>query len=484
MKKSGIKSRTFNIMQYEYNPVTGEDLNFNEMNISSGLQHKTIIQWAYVLHDKDVWLEQDEINNPEHKAGEIKPKHWHIVCKTSQQIDVAVISRWFGVPENMIDVPKGTGCFLDCVEYLTHEREIEKDDERGKKHLYDDEEIKASFDFRDALVMRAIKIQRHGKDLSEKDYYRHEVLYNGLSLTEIQATNPTAYINDFATLDKLRKKYITENMPLPLYRANYYISGAGGVGKGVMSEMLARSMYPDIEDDDNLFYKIGGRNVTFENYSGQPVIIWDDKRAPDLLSGLGGRDGVFNVFDNRPTKQVQNIKNSYIRLCNAVNIINGIDDYKTFLDGLSGTYRDKAGNFYEAEDVSQSYRRFPFIINIHEDDFDLLINKGFAEGTREFEQYTEYKGIRGRMQAIAENLNGVDRQTRQRIESSIVKLVVDKHNEIKDTRFAKKSDEELAEFEQQLLNEEWGSPTEIVDEMTEERVMNKHIFRNSNNPFD
>ena len=31
------------------------------------------------LHDKDVWTDTDELENPEHKAGTPKKAHWHVV---------------------------------------------------------------------------------------------------------------------------------------------------------------------------------------------------------------------------------------------------------------------------------------------------------------------------------------------------------------------------------------------------------------------
>ena len=52
--------RVFNIMQYEINPITGEDLHFNETNIISALSHKTFREWAYIYHDKDTYSQKDE----------------------------------------------------------------------------------------------------------------------------------------------------------------------------------------------------------------------------------------------------------------------------------------------------------------------------------------------------------------------------------------------------------------------------------------
>ena len=60
---------------------------------------------------------------------------------------------------------------------------------------------------------------------------------------------------------------------------------------------LARALYPELDDDEDIFFTIGAKNATFEGYDGQPVIIWDDRRDYSLLEELGGRENVFNVFD-------------------------------------------------------------------------------------------------------------------------------------------------------------------------------------------
>lgn len=51
-KKCAKKAKEFNIMQYVAHPETGEGL-FNEAMVKAGLAHKTISDWAYILHDKD-----------------------------------------------------------------------------------------------------------------------------------------------------------------------------------------------------------------------------------------------------------------------------------------------------------------------------------------------------------------------------------------------------------------------------------------------
>lgn len=159
------KSRVFNIMQYEFHPETGEPL-LNEETIKDAVAHRTIKRWAYVAHDRDVYSALDEEQNPEHIKGQTKPKHWHIALEMgSNQAEIGTIAKWFGIPENFVDIAKGKGAFLDIVQYLTHEGE--KQQELGKR-LYEDEEIKANFDFRKELDKRIENRLKYGKDLDGK----------------------------------------------------------------------------------------------------------------------------------------------------------------------------------------------------------------------------------------------------------------------------------------------------------------------------
>lgn len=442
-----IKSRIFNIMQYERHPETGEVL-LLEDKIKDALSHRTIKRYAYICHDEDVYSALDEEHDANHRQGEKKPRHWHIVIEMgSNQVEIGVIAKWFGIADNFVNIAKGHGAFLDCVQYLTHEQE--KQQQLGKR-LYTDDRVIANFDFRTEINKRIERKAKYGKDIDDKTLIRHKVLFEGYSLRQLCAENPLAYQDDYATLDKFRLKYISERAPLPKTRINYYVCGEGGVGKGLICRAIARSLYPNLKYDEDIFFEVGAVGVPFEGYDGQPVIIWNDRRAYDLLRELNGRGNVFNVFDTHPTRSKQNVKYSSVNLCNTVNIVNSVQSYKDFLDGLAGEYEEKSGHRQKAEDKGQSYRRFPFLIPLHEEDFDLLMNKGFYEGTREYEQYIEYRNIRGNMQRIAE-LCGQNDELRRQLESKAVKLVTDKHSEI----VAKveqqiHSAEEIAEYEKML----------------------------------
>ena len=430
-----MKARIFNVMQYERNPETGEDLHFNENNIKECLEHKTIKKWAYILHDKDVYSEKDESDSEGlRKAGDLKPPHWHVVVQVQPALDTSIIAKWLGIPENFVDVPKGRGAFLDCVEYLTHSDE---DQQAQGKHLYGDEEVKASFDWKSELLRRdEIRAKYHKDELSPKEEMRLSVLLQGKTLKQVQAEDPALFLEDESTLRKARATYLS-NMQPPALRINYYIEGQGGVGKGTLSRILAKSLFPNLPDDE-CYFETGASGVMLDGYDGQPVIIWHDKRAAALLKELGGRGNVFNVFDTHPPKIRQNVKFSHASMVNAVNIVNGVESYEDFLDGLAGEYTTRDGTSYEAEDKNQAYRRFPLIICLRESDFDVLVNMGFAYGTFEFEQYIKYKSIQGNFGKVMHRLSGAARDT---LLLSMTEPIVREHRKLEEKENDTRTDE-------------------------------------------
>lgn len=419
-KKKGVRARIFNIMQYENHPETGQPL-LNEEKIKVALlSHASVEKWAYIRHDKDIT-----------EDGSPKSPHWHIVMQTKTAIYLSSIAKWFGIEENFIDIPKGRGAgkFLDCVEYLTHESPAQQD--QGK-HRYADTEVKASegFDWRKELDDRALSRLKYGQVLNPKQQLRAAIMYEGMTLREAQDKYRLAYMEDLSYLKKLRIEYISNQQP-PQLRINYYIQGSSGIGKGLISKAIARSLYPDLEYDEDIFFEVGDTNVAFEGYDGQPVIIWNDKRSGDLFKLLGSRDNIFNVFETHPTSQKQNIKYGSINLCNTVNIVNSVQPWNEFLDGLVGSYTDKNGVIHNAEDKGQSYRRFPLMLVLHEEDFDIMVNKGVLEGNRDFGNVVGEHHLRGNLQKIADRC-GINSQAYSQIERKVVEPVVQKHNEIKD----------------------------------------------------
>ena len=454
-----MKARVFNIMQYEKHPITKEPL-LSEAKIKEALGHKSIKEWGYIIHDKDVYSKDDEVANG-YKQGDEKPKHFHIVCRCDVALELSVIAMWFGISENFIDVPKGRGAFYDCVEYLTHSSIKQK---ALGKYQYKEEEVVANFEWVEELGKRK-KVPAELQELSDRDLIRYKVMYEGMTLIQAVEYDKFNYMNDYDYLKKCRMNYIHRS-PAPILRLNFYVCGDGGIGKGLMCKALARSLCPDLTEDDEIFFKVGSKGSPFEGYDGQPVIIWDDRRAIDLLIELNGRGNVFNIFDTHPTKQRQNIKYGSISLTNSVNIVNSIEPYEDFLNGLSGEYINKNGEKFKSEDKNQSYRRFPFILPIYENDFDLLVNKGFKNNSKEYGDYNAYNRIRGNMQKIA-LLCGNNEPLKKELEKKTVKPVIKEVEEIK-KQYEEKVYTKEKEDEIRAMFKDYGTVTDYTKKIVVE----------------
>ena len=415
-------SRIFNIVSCLINPITNEEL-VDVDEIESVLRkYSTIKKWAYIVHDKDVYTKKDERKNSRHKAGKLKHPHIHIVINTETKgIDVNKIAKWLKIDVRLIEMRKGKGAFNDCLKYLVHSN-------RPDKYQYSCDEVITNIpDYKDR-ASNYKKEDANNVDLSDPDSIENRVLYHGMTLKEVIRVAPDIYRKNTDRLKKHRLEYINLFMEMPKSRVNFYITGMGGTGKGLCSKALARVLIdPNGEKDDSeIFFCVGADKSTFEGYDGQPVLIWDDCRSSTLWNKLGGRENIFNVFDPYPQEIRQNVKFSSVRLVNKINIVNSVQKPSEFLNGLAGKYTDKNGNIQEAEDEGQSYRRFPLIIELSDNSFDLKCNKGVFEGTKEFLNYFTINNICGNFQNIAVSCGDND-VLRNEINAKMLNCVVEKY---------------------------------------------------------
>ena len=462
--KSG---RVFNVVQYEINPITGANLNFGEQNILDCISHKSITRYAYIRHDADHYSEIDCEELKEKgiikTINDIKPPHWHIVLEVPNKCTVSLIAKWLSVPENQIEVPNDRGktpihtkgverVFLECVGYLTH-ADIRQ--QALDKTIYTDDRVIANFDWKIEVESANLIRTKYGKELTEKQWYRNEVLTNGLRPKDM-AKNPlltTAYTNDWMMLDKLRVKYLRLFAPMPTTRFNYYIFGDHGrSGKGLLSRAFARSLYPEIDNDDDLFFSVGGKNVSFDSYDGQPVIIWNDIRPFQLIEIFGDRGNMLDSLDIHPVRKDEHIKHGKLCLVNTVNIFNAVIPYCEFFDGLAGEYRDKNGQMIRSElsQKEQVYGRFPMVFPISADDFAIMINKGIMQRGA-FTEYYEHKRVISHLKKVHETLSARDELVKQ-LDARAVAPMIEAHDKIKQATTKRDDyenmtdDEILAEF--------------------------------------
>ena len=421
--------RVFMITQNLEHPSTGQTLITTEQ-VEKGVAKKGVRQYAWILHDKDVYTADDAAKNPTRVEGSSKAPHVHIVIKRPSFATLGQVARSFGVPPQCVE-SKPDSSFLDLVEYLTHENSKQQ---AAGKHLYDDSEVHASqgWDWRSDLEEH--KEERLEKGLSKSLKHRKKeaalnITLGKWDLDDVHDNDPELWSMDgvMKHLKALRADWLTRQTP-PGQVLNIYISGDGGTGKDVMATVLARCFNPGAKRP---YFGLGGENVSFEHYDGEEVIIWEDFRAYQMLEVCRKDRGllfrILGPYRDSFKKLIVNVKGSNTQLLNRINIITGPDDYETFLDGLAGeytAYSRETGQTYRrtSENKAQSYRRFPLIIPMSEGEFSVYLNKGFLEGTREYFEYEKYEHFRQDLGSLARRCE----QIRDRKRSDEVLLTVGK----------------------------------------------------------
>lgn len=110
-----LRSRKFSCITY-----------LNEIQIQACLtKHVNQVRcYEYIYHDKDTYTEYDESKNPEHKAGELKVPHYHLVIVTHCTCTCSAIRKWFkGYVDSNGEITTTAQVCSDVFamdEYLTH----------------------------------------------------------------------------------------------------------------------------------------------------------------------------------------------------------------------------------------------------------------------------------------------------------------------------------------------------------------------------
>ena len=457
---NALKLRQFTICQYEKNPRTGDYIiNLNDI-IERLRKYKSFTEWACCVHDKDIYTQDaiddmrctlekeakkleitDEaslseyiLNNSWAKLGDLKGKHIHVVVKCENALPVEFISDWLGVPEYLIKKIKGRGAFLDSVEYLTHEHE--KQQGLGK-YRYDDSEIITSAsaaDWRERLNSRKVDEEKYGVGKNKKQKFIIDVSEYGMTLNQCY-NDPNLdgdeYISWLGSLQKARQEYLTRKADLPNTRINVYVFGAGGTGKDVFCEALSHALYPYFNDIRDIMFGIGDGNSTFDGYDGQPVLVWSDFRASHFQH-LGKRI-TLTVLEPHPKHQGGNVdvKFGSTKLIHSFNIINGVENFHTFVQRLTDAFvtRDGLHSQSEVNNIEQFYRRIPVVVCLAPDKYTVTVNSGVYFGNNNFQNYELYKQIKGSFSYL-QKVCGSDSELMKKLSLKMISPVVEIISEI------------------------------------------------------
>lgn len=385
-----------------------------------------IDKWAYILHDKDVYTLQDEKRNYAHKVGTPKPPHYHIMILLRERQRIGQIAAWFNVPVNQVERKGGKldGPFIDMVEYMTHRLHPDK-------APYDESAIDSNVDVHELLLEVDKKrklVVKYAKTTEDIQVYCDKIADGSMSLDEVRAEVGGYTFSKNERAFRTNRAYFLEKVcHLPDYRGNYYISGDSGEGKGVLSTDLACSLVgvprkgmtasgEAISLEDYIFFvsadERGG--ISFDGYDGQGVIVWEDITGEGVCKALGGVKSTLQALEVHPNHRIKvHVKYGHATLVNAFNIFCGTQPYDEFLRELVGWRKDAySGAWVEnGQPLKQSVRRVPVIINVHPEDYDVLLRNDLTTDCGgNVMQYDIYRRVRGSYARIAQRLDGAARE--------------------------------------------------------------------------
>lgn len=283
--------------------------------------HKTIKQWAYILHDKDDTA-----------------KHYHIYLNFGTSgVDTKQVGEWFGLQESQVEKIKGRK--TNALEYLTH-----SDNKQKYKYQYSSSEVIANFDFQTEIDNS--KIIGDFKNFS----YAEQLTYiNSLPVSE----KPTLHrrLKDLWRLEcEMRSQNPDRKIDV------MFICGRGGTGKTYYAKKLLNDMKLD-------FCISSSENDPFQDYLGQRAMILDDFRDSSFKSFAD----CLKMLDNNTASSVNSRfvnKGFYGEM---IIITSSIPLWHWFKG------KDKNGNYYNVadEDFNQLYRRISCYVLVKFDEIQV-----------------------------------------------------------------------------------------------------------------
>ncbi len=248
------------------------------------LTRRTIKKWAYIIHDKDVYTKNEELENSEHIAGTKKPDHVHVYVNFGDDgINHESVAKWFSI--NPHSVKKILSNASNCLLYFVHGT---KDAIADGKFQYSWGEVKHSPNWDPELFTEQERFENfigHFDDYSYKQQIEkiHSIKDSKLRI-KLQKMLDDSFIGEL----KYRSTFIDRFVQV------MFVTGATGTGKTTFARQFVEKLnYFDIVPEKYwrkkptggekmyraLDYAVSGSsNDVFENYKGEDVFILDDMR--------------------------------------------------------------------------------------------------------------------------------------------------------------------------------------------------------------
>lgn len=267
------------------------------------LSEKSCIeQYAYIVHDKDAYSEEDA--GEEHEAGDLKAPHIHIMMKfeKSQPQHIPYIAKWFKLEDNCCQKIKN---WSSALKYLIHL-------DYPEKYQYGADEVTANFDYqaflensrREHNLEVVVKMILDGKI---REYNKTEEIDNELLVYKAKPIEQAF---------KVRQEYL-EATAQERHTECIFITGPSQSGKTTLARKIA-------EGKGLKYFVASGSNDPLFNYKQQPAVILDELR-PDWI----GISDLLKMLDNHTASTAKaRYRNVYLQ-CELIIIttIYGIDDF-------------------------------------------------------------------------------------------------------------------------------------------------------------
>ena len=246
-------------------------------------KYRTIKEWAYIIHDKDVYTKQDEKNNPEHKEGTPKKPHIHLYLNFGQDGSSAdVVAKWFKDEPQYFN--KVLGRKADMLLYLTHRN-------APQKYQYEDNEVVSNFD-----LTKAIEDDKKIHSLVKE---ADKIVFDFMQeiITYAQANKKIKDLKKVCGTKELLKAILTADKTIEqIWKCQckmatkgkrnmkiIFIHGKSGSGKSTYAEMYADMLCKKMGYRD--FARSSASNDIMQDYMGEDIFILDDFRDVDELTG-------------------------------------------------------------------------------------------------------------------------------------------------------------------------------------------------------
>jgi hypothetical protein len=312
-----------------------------------------IDKWCYIIHNKDVYHEEDLEGNEKAVLGQSKADHIHVGITFKSPQHAKNIAKWFDIPIGRLQKIKSN--FANFIDYFTHQQP-----ENEHKHQYEESEVQCNFVFSDEVAKKTKSNRLTNKKMEEL------IIVGQIESQKIRKHNRT----DFITIEQYNthKKaidnaflWVQEELEKKLGEKDMnviYINGKSQSGKTTYAKMIATNFCKDNNLPVN-YYVSSSSNDVLDGYKDQDVLILDDLRSDSMTF-----PNLLKMLDNNTSSSISSrYSNKNLNYCKLI-IITQTQSIDTFFNVLKGI---------KNEDITQLKRRCSTNIKLTERTMDYYV---------------------------------------------------------------------------------------------------------------